>query len=246
MEPDFSFLYHQSSKDLAKGHPPIPLDAEDWPIEWRTVYYKAYDRLPKIDLPIPKRESDLFETILQRKSRKIMSSQPISLEEVACLLKYSCGNLNLVQSGRIMHRAQPSGGERYPIEVYPLVLTGDNDLKPGLYHYNVKLHALDVLWEKKFSAAELDTYFTFDWVKRSSCVFIMTAVFHRNQIKYGERGYRYILIESGHIGQNMCLVSEAIKLKCRPLGGTRDLEIESLLEIDGIGESVVYAMAVGR
>lgn len=76
--------------------------------------------------------------------------------------------------------------------------------------------------------------------------FLMTAVFHRNQVKYGERGYRYILIETGHIGQNLYLVSEAAGIKCRALGGTRDENIEKLLDIDGIGESVVYAVAVGK
>ena len=49
MDPDFSKIFHQSSKDHFKGHPPIPKDDAEWPEEWKTTYYKAYPRLPKID-----------------------------------------------------------------------------------------------------------------------------------------------------------------------------------------------------
>ena len=73
----------------------------------------------------------------------------------------------------------------------------------------------------------------------------MTAVFSRNQMKYGERGYRYVLLEAGHIGQNMYLNAAALSLKCCALGGTIDSKLEKFLDIDGITESVVYAVAFG-
>ena len=75
---------------------------------------------------------------------------------------------------------------------------------------------------------------------------IMTAVFDRSQMKYGERGYRYMLIEAGHVGQNFCLTAEALGLKCSALGGTHDEPIERLLDIDGVTESVMYALAIGK
>ena len=55
-----------------------------------------------------------------------------------------------------------------------------------------------------------------------------------------------ILQESGHIGQNIYLVSEALGLKCCALAGTKDENLEKLIDIDGITESVVYALAVGK
>ena len=74
----------------------------------------------------------------------------------------------------------------------------------------------------------------------------MTSQFERTQMKYGERGYRYILLEAGHIGQNICLVSETLGLKCCALGGTMDKNLEELLDIDGETESVVYGFAIGK
>ena len=67
-------------------------------------------------------------------------------------------------------------------------------------------------------------------------------------MKYGERGYRFILQESGHIAQNVYLLCEALGLKCCALGGFRisDEQIEKFLGIDGLTESIVYTLVVGK
>lgn len=246
MDPDFSFLFHQSSKDHAKGHPPISRDPAEWPAEWKTVYYKAYHRLPKIALPETAPRADFFDLIRQRGSQRSFGSQALSIADLSSLLKYSCGTTVPDAENQRMRRAQASGGARYPIEVYPFVFRGDTQVPSGVYHYNVKAHALDVLWERSFSDADIGELFTYSWVRGASVVFVMTAVFRRNQMKYGERGYRYILLEAGHIAQNLHLVTEALGLKSCALGGTYDAAIEKMLDLDGIQESVVYAVAVGR
>ena len=290
--PDFSKIFHESSKDLAKGHPLIPADSNEWPEEWKTTYYKAYPRLPKIALDADLRgldadlrgpKADFFELIKKRRSRRDFTRTLITKRELSLLLKYSCGNMGPLEKSR-HRRAQASGGARFPIEVYPIIFrsaqartpkeslddpTGqanadspakiskgnlggqtqtdaENVLKAGLYHYNVKDHALDVLWDREFSDDDIGQIFTYPWVRDAAIGIVMTAVFSRNQSKYGERGYRYILLEAGHIGQNIYLVSEALGLKCCALGGTRDENLEKLIDIDGVTESVVYGFAVGK
>jgi SagB-type dehydrogenase family enzyme len=74
----------------------------------------------------------------------------------------------------------------------------------------------------------------------------MTAVFNRNQMKYGERGYRYILFEAGHIAQNVYLVSNAMDIGAVALGGFDDDLLNDFLEIDGEDESAVYAVVLGK
>lgn len=248
MEPDFSKIFHQSSKDHQKGHSPIPADSKEWPDEWKTTYYKSYPRLPKIDLGDEPLEADFFRLVKKRQSRRDFKREPITKQELSLLLKYSCGNTSEMGEGR-HRRAQPSGGGRFPIEIYPIVFrSGDpaDGLKAGLYHYNVKEHRLDVLWDKEFSDEDIGKIFTYPWVKNAAVGIVMTSVFLRNQQKYGERGYRYILLEAGHIGQNIYLVSEALGLKCCALGGTRDENLEQLIDIDGVTESVVYGLAIGK
>lgn len=242
MEIDFSKIFHQSSKRLSGR---IPADSRDWPQEWKTTYYKAYPRLPKIDLEDGPLQADFFDLIKKRQSRRDFSRTPVTKKELSLLLKYSCGNIKTLADGQ-KRRAQPSGGARFPIEVYPIVFRSGEDLKSGLYHYNVKDHKLDVLWDREFSDEDIAQLFTYPWAKDASLALIMTAVFWRTQNKYGERGYRFILVEAGHIGQNIYLVSEALGLKCCALAGTRDENLEKLIDIDGITESVVYALVIGK
>lgn len=251
MHTDFSKLFHQFSQDHQRGHQPISANPDEWPAEWRTTYYKSYPRFQKISLATfsleqvdSGKKSDLFDVISARKSQRDFHRGPTSLDKLATVLQYSCGNTSPLEKGR-HRRAQPSGGGRFPIEVYPVVFRDQENLRAGLYHYNVKDNALDVLWGREFDDAAIDELFSYSWVKNASMALVMTAIFHRTQAKYGERGYRYILLEAGHIGQNIYLTTGALGLKCCALAGTRDEALEKLLDIDGVTESVVYAVAVG-
>ncbi|MEK7085077.1 MAG: SagB/ThcOx family dehydrogenase, partial [Patescibacteria group bacterium] len=129
--------------------------------------------------------------------------------------------------------------------IYPLVFRGNEHVPAGVYHYNCKAHALDQLWAREFSEQERSTLFLYPWVKKAAAVFLLTAVFWRSKDKYGEAGFRYLLLEGGHIGQNMYLAAEALGLKCSALGGATDKSLEAILDIDGITESAIYALAVG-
>lgn len=243
-EINFSQLFHQYTK---RFYNPIPRDSALWPDEWKTTYYKIYPRLAKIKLSHLERKFDLFEAIRKRASRREMAGGKIDSEELSLLLKYSCGITRKTEEGT-SRRAHPSGGARFPIETYCLVVRPGKGLEPGLFHYDIKNHQLDTLWKKKFTREDLDKIATYEFVKDASLIIFLTAVFWRNQIKYGQRGYRFILQESGHIGQNIYLVSEALNLKCCGLGGFRisDEQIEEILDIDGVVESLVYAVAVGK
>lgn len=245
MRPRHSQFFHSISKDKQLGHPPIPQEDRYWPKEWKTTYHKTYPRFEKIDLSRKTVSADFSQLIKNRQSRRDFFREPITKDELSYLLEYSCGDTSQL-NGHRRRRAQPSGGARFPIEVYPFVLRSSNDLKSGLYHYNVSDHQLDVMWKKEFSDEDLASLFTYKWVQDAALVLIMTAVFWRTQNKYGERGYRYILLEAGHIGQNIYLASEALALKCCALAGTKDEQVEKLLDIDGATESLIYAMVVGR
>lgn len=235
---------YQAFHRQAKAAKSIPYDASTWPAEWRTIYYKAYPRLLKVKLSRGKPRADFFSLVRKRRSQRDFRRSRIASRDLSLLLQYGCGiigSFNVHQH----RRAQPSGGGRFPIEVYPLVFrcTG---VPSGVYHYNVRHHSLDALWQREFASADFDALFTYPWVRDAAAVILMTAVFWRTTRKYGDRGYRYVLHEAGHIGQNLYLTAVALNLKCCALGGTRDEAIEELLDIDGVSESVVYAVAIGR
>ena len=221
----------------------IPLNSDEWPEEWKIVPYKEYPRLEKIMLESKKPQGGLFESISTRKSARDFSGKNLSLTEISTLCNYSCGKVSGAdESG---HRAQPSGGGRYPVEMYLLFFTQAKGIEPGVYHYNVKAHALDVLWERPFSSEDIGKLFTYPWAQEASVAVILTGVFERNQMKYGERGYRQILIEAGAIVQNLYLVTTALGLKCCAIDGVHEPAIEKLLDIDGITESALCSLVLG-
>lgn len=221
----------------------IPLDPSTWPEEWRTIAYKEYPRLKQVPLGDARTGGGLFDAIRARTSQRDFSRKKLSLEEISTLCKYACG---IVSAGDgVHHRAQPSGGGRYPVETYLLVFAGAEGVAPGVYHYNVRAHALDVLWERPFSDADVATFFTYPWAQQASFALVFTGVFRRNQMKYGERGYRHILIEAGAIVQNTYLVATELGLKCTAIDGVDDVAIEKLIDVDGVGESVLCSLVLG-
>lgn len=242
-------FYHEISKDHSLGHPPIAADSSEWPEAWKKTEYKTYPRFEKIDLsPIrtaQAREENFFRLTERRASTRSFSREPISMENFSVLLKYSCGETGEFEPGRL-RRAQPSGGARFPVEIYLVVFRNSKDTKAGVYHYDIRGHRLESLIQRDFTGEDIKTLFTYQWVKDASSAIILTAVFRRTTMKYGERGYRYALIEAGHIGQNIALTAEALGLGCCMLGGSRDESIEELLGVDGEEESIIYAAAIGN
>ncbi len=253
MDHEYSLLFHQMSKDPAGGGS-YPMSPVDWPKEWNTVRYKAYPRLPQLTLSKNVASSDRFDAFALRKStRSFAKSSAVTFSEVSTLLEYAVGINRDVSDSVGSHqnlnkafRTYPSAGALFPIEIYILVRHESNGLRPGLYHYNVKMHILELLLEKSLSRDDCKKYFLDGWEAEAGIFVFMTAVFARTQSKYGDRGYRHILLEAGHIGQNFSLVSELLGLGCCASGGTNDGAIETLLDIDGVTESIVYTLVIGR
>jgi SagB-type dehydrogenase family enzyme len=80
----------------------------------------------------------------------------------------------------------------------------------------------------------------------ASLTIFITALFERTVFKYGERGYRFILLEAGHVAQNINLVAAALGLGCLNIGGFFDREIDDFLSLDGITHSTIYMIAIGK
>jgi SagB-type dehydrogenase family enzyme len=70
-------------------------------------------------------------------------------------------------------------------------------------------------------------------------------MFWRTRFKYGLRGYRFALLEAGHLMQNVLLAAAALDLAAVPVGGFFDSRLERLLSIDGVNESALYCASIG-
>lgn len=83
-------------------------------------------------------------------------------------------------------------------------------------------------------------------LSQANVVLILTAVFQRTRWKYQGRTYRYLMLEAGHIGQNVYLVATSMGLGTCAVGAFFDDDLDRPLEVDGTREAVVYLLAVGR
>lgn len=186
----------------------------------------------------------LAETIARRRSDRDFGGAPLSLEHLAALLHAAYGVTHrLGETGQPL-RAVPSGGALYPLEIYPAV-RDVSQLAPGRYHFDPLRFTLEHLRAGDLDA-ELESLTVYpELFTRSAAVFFITAMFWRTRFKYGQRGYRFALIEAGHAGQNLVLAAAALDLVAVPVGGFFDRRVNEFLRVDGVNEAAIYAVAVG-
>ncbi|WP_251423549.1 SagB/ThcOx family dehydrogenase [Lactococcus muris] len=142
-------------------------------------------------------------------------------------------------------RVVPSGGALYPLELYALILESTESLSKGLYHYSPSKHEIQLIRddEKVFNTSD---YIMMDNIKYSSVIFFITAIFKRNTFKYDARAYRYTLIESGAMAQNISLMATKYHLVSTYFGGVDDYEVEKILSVDGKRESLVNCLFISK
>ena len=230
-------LFHQKTK-IKKGG---VLAFSRYPKSWTTLVYKGYSRFKEILFPKP-RLSDtvsLLSVLQKRKSNREFKKIKLPLNEISALCYYSFGLKKKDDPGKF--RFYPSAGARFPVEIY--IVSLNTDLERGVYHYYPKHNSLEKLLSlKSISFKEYGIPSAF---KSAGLLIIMTGVFERGKDKYGVRSYPLMLLEAGHIGQNIYLVSSALSLVCCAIGGFDHYGIDTLLDIDGVNESSIYMFAVG-
>lgn len=219
-----------------------------WQQEGTTTYYKEYLRMPKIMLPEPHRlDFSLGEVITKRISERVFENGQASIQELSDLFFYSAGIITSKENFDKTRRAYPSGGARFSLETYLFVFEDSEEINSGIYHYNVKNHYLEkILEEKNLRNIIYPEYIWQDMIQKAPMLLVISSVFERTMMKYNDRGMRYIMLEAGHLGQNICLVSSALNLKCCAIGGFDDDKFNEILDIDDETEGVLYIFSIGR
>jgi len=238
-----SKLFHENSK-YKYWKPGKELSYEDV----TQIHYKDYPRFKRIPLlkKFPK-DSTLEKSLEKRISTRTYSKRKLSLSEISKLLFYSFGitKISIKDNWDTARRTYPSAGARYPLEVYPIIFHS-KDIGPGIYHYEVKTNSLELMREGNFMEQILESVTNEQrWIENCSMIILISAVFERTQAKYEERGYRFILMEAGHVCQNVYLMSAALELGCCAIGGFLDEKLNELLDLDGKEESVINFIVVG-
>ncbi len=204
-----------------------------------------------IELPCDFAEprGELWETLLRRRSRRELSRRPLTLAQLSRLLLWTWGRTRAADDpdlGPFQLKTSPSGGARHPIEVYPVVQRVAG-LAAGVYHYAVDAHALERLAGPVSDDRLAELCGGQPWIRDAAAVFMMAAVLERSMWKYRQsHAYRVIHLDAGHLGQTFHLVATGLGLAPLSFGALAADDVETLLGLDGIGEIVLYAAAVGH
>lgn len=83
-------------------------------------------------------------------------------------------------------------------------------------------------------------------VKNSAVTVILSTVPYRTSWRYGQRGYRYLYLDAGHVGQNIHLAAEALNAGACMIGAFQDEAMNDALGLDGSEEFVIYVATVGK
>ena len=244
-------------RSLLKAHDYDTIPPDDWwePDQRKGVtpppLQKPHDNDARIlDLVNPEDfavgDIPLVEAIGNRESRRAFKEEALKLEELSFLLWATQGVRAIDENKVWTKRAVPSGGGRQPYETY-LLVSRVVGIERGLYRYLPIEHKLVRVSKDLPSADNLMNKAWFqEFIGKSAVVFAWAAIPYKTEWRYSIVSYKDILIEAGHICQNLYLACEAIGAGTCAIAAYDQKGMDELLGIDGINEITVYMAPVGK
>ncbi len=201
---------------------------------------------PRIKLPrrYPRPAMSLLSSLKKRRSAFDATSIALELSDLGLLLDCSCGITADGPDPSRPLRAYPSAGAMFPNEVYVFArnIVG---LEKTVFHFELAERELTRICGESEAQILTCAFAQPELLSKCSAAIFICGCFDRVVRKYGERGYRFALIEAGHIAQNISLVASALKRKAAPIGGFYDRIVDRLLDLDGTTVSTIYAVLIG-
>lgn len=214
------------------------------PIEIPCVQGTKIIPLPEPDL-FPDQQVNFLELVELRATVRAYSEEPLTMKELSYMLWCTQG-VKMGLSGNGTMRTVPSAGARHAFETY-LYIQHVESLKPGIYRFLALKHVLipiDVA--EDVQERILKGFKAVNMVKASAVTFIWVAELERMTYMFGERAYRYLFIDAGHVCQNLYLAAYTIRTGTCAVGAFYDNVLNKVLGLDGEKSFVVYAATVGK
>ncbi|WP_198420846.1 SagB/ThcOx family dehydrogenase [Massilia atriviolacea] len=203
-----------------------------------------------IALPRPELESDALSLMCRRRSYRGFSDEALRLDHLSECLFAGLGITGFVKpfaesEEQLPFKLTPSGGGRNPYEAFVYARRVDG-LAPGVYHYSAREHSLGLVGEQDLpSVAEVLAGQR--WFEHTAALVLLVANFERTMWKYPHpTGYRVVLLEAGHIAQNILLAATARGLACTPTCAIDDRQAVRLTKCAQLTQSHVYTIALGN
>lgn len=208
-----------------------------------------------IVLPLPDgkciSKSNVFECIKNRKSVRKYVDKALSLEELSYLLWASQGVTEIQSNGKAK-RTVPSAGATYTFESY-LFIQNVETLKQGIYRYlpfQNKLVLIKPVEDiarliNEVTAAEKQPFLPY-FAGKANVIFAWSTIPYRSEWKFDIQAHKKILIDAGHVCQNLYIAGESIDTGICAIGIYDQNAIDNVLGLDGDEELVIYLAAAGK
>ena len=190
----------------------------------------------------------LQDAISQRRSLRKYSEEPLSPEELSFILWAAAWSRDFKSNERleITFRNVPSAGSRHPLECF-IDLRKVAGFRPGLYYYHPIKHCLILISEEPKVQEDIwEACMRQEMILNAAVNLIFTAVPYRTSWRYVQRGYRYLYLDAGHVGQNVSLAAEAVGAGACMIGAYIDEAINEAIGVDGTEEFVIYINTLGK
>jgi SagB-type dehydrogenase family enzyme len=187
------------------------------------------------------------DAIQSRSSGRDFAQRPLPFAELATLLRLANGvqaTHSLGDQPVFYRRAAANSGGLGSVEIYPTALNVEG-LPSGIYHFDTVRHELARLHRGDFRDWLREVIFFQLEFSRAAVALIITSAIGRLRAKYGQRGYRFALLDVGHVSENIYLVSTGLGLQVCATAGFIDDELDSALGLDGLNSASILVLLVG-
>ncbi len=192
-----------------------------------------------------RREGVGLEEAWLRRRQGTVDAEVLTKALVGRLLFAGSGVTKVERVGRryLALRAAASAGALYPVYVFlaPREVEG---LPSGLYCYDVLSHRVHQVGKGPSAAQVRATLPPKEKGQRPALYLVLTANFDNTKIKYNVRHYRYVLLDAGHVVENVMLEAAAHGLGVRLLAHFDDSRLSQALGVDGWSEAPLAVLAL--
>lgn len=188
---------------------------------------------------------DLLNAIGRRQSHRRFTEEALSLGELAMLLWATQGIRQQLQPGFAL-RTVPSAGCRHAFETY-LLVSNVESLEPAIYRYLPLDHELvQETCPENLKVRLAQSTLNQNFIASAPVCFVWTALPYRMEWRYDLAAHRVILLDAGHLCQNLYLACEAIGAGTCAIAAYHQRLMDQLLGVDGEEEFTVYLAPVGK
>jgi SagB-type dehydrogenase family enzyme len=185
--------------------------------------------------------AELESTILKRRSTRAYNGADLSLEELQALLDFTYQPQHYIDQGL---DGTPDYFDLNLIETF-IAVSGVTGLEEGCYYYAPKAQELRQIRFKNFRRELHYLCLGQDLGRDAAALLFHTADLKTSVAQYGDRVYRYLHMDAGHLGQRLNLAAIRLNLGVSGIGGFFDDQVNEVLGIPA-DEAVLYITTLGR